>query len=246
MNNYKITVIYDGSTYDGWQKQDNTDNTIQSVLECRLGSYLNEEIELTASGRTDAGVNALCQAANFKCRSLLPLNKEFIKEINALLPESVKIKAVSLMNGKFHSRFDAVSKTYMYCIDTNERPSVFERRYVLHYPSRLDTELMRSAASILTGENDYRAFSSEKNPQKDTVRTIYKIEIIENKGKIKILYTGNGFLYNMVRILTGTLIEIGENKREICTIETAFKSKNRAAAGFTAPPCGLFLAEVNY
>lgn len=246
MNNYKITVMYDGSTYYGWQRQENTDNTIQSVLESTLGSCLNEQIELAASGRTDAGVNALCQTANFKCCSKLPSNKRFLLDINKQLPDSIKITAVKLMEGNFHSRFDAVSKTYMYCIDTNERPSVFERKYVFHYPSSLNIELMRNAAELLNGKNDYRAFSSEKNTQKDTVRVLYKIEIIENNGKIKILYTGSGFIYNMVRIMTGTLIEIGEGKRELSSIKAAFKSKNREDAGFTAPPCGLFLVDVNY
>lgn len=244
--NYKLIIAYDGTKYYGWQKQKKTEQTIQGKVENVLSKLFNENINVIGSGRTDAGVHALHQTANFHTKKLL--NEKEIKDyMNNYLPEDIIIKEVSIVDNRFHSRFNAKSKTYYYIIwknDADEFP-LFERKYVYQYNKILNTELMINASRLFEGKHDFKGFSSDKT-KKSTERTINYIKLIEDNNKIIIYINGDGFLYNMVRIIVGTLIEIGTNERDISTINKVLIDKNREEAGFTAPSKGLFLEKVMY
>ena len=244
MKNYKLTIQYDGSAYNGWQKQGNTTNTIQERFENVLFRMCDSKIEINASGRTDAGVHAENQIANFKCET--NLNCEEIKKyLNKYLPKDILVKEVEEVDERFHSRLNAVSKTYEYTMAT-EKPNVFSRKYVYSIECVPDIEKMRAAAKILIGKHDFKGFSSVGKTKKSTERTINYIDIINENGIIKIIINGTGFLYNMVRIISGTLLEIGEGKLEPEIIEEIFKNKDRKKAGKTLPSNGLKLIEVKY
>lgn len=245
--NIKLVLEYDGSRYDGWQKQGNTDNTIQGKLEAILQKWTGEEIEIHGSGRTDAGVHAKGQVANFhvdakKC----PDAKTAMDYLNRYLPEDIRILKAEDAEERFHSRLRAIRKTYAYMVETGEKKSVFERKYVYGLGEQVDVEMMRKAASILIGEHDFKSFCSNKKMKKSTVRRLDSVEIREEGSKIVFEYTGNGFLYNMVRILTGTLLEVGMGKRNPEEMTEILQALNREAAGMTAPPEGLFLMGVEY
>lgn len=245
--NIKLVLEYDGTRYDGWQKQGNTENTIQGKLEAILTRWTGEETEVHGSGRTDAGVHAKGQVANFhvdakKCRNA----KEAMQYLNQYLPEDIRVLEAEEMPERFHSRLNAVRKTYIYYVETGDKKPVFDRKYVFGLGERLDVEAMRAAAANLVGEHDFKSFCSNKKMKKSSVRRLDAIEIEENGSRIAFTYTGNGFLYNMVRILTGTLIEVGLGKRRPEEMAQILETQNREAAGITAPPEGLFLAAVEY
>lgn len=245
MNNYKLIIQYEGTKYNGWQKQIKTENTIQGKLENIISKMLGENIELHGSGRTDAGVHAYAQVANFWADTdMTP--QEIRNYINVYLPKDIAVISVELAASRFHSRLNAKKKTYVYRIHNSDIPNVFERNFMYFYPQKLDVELMKKASIHFIGEHDFKAFCSNKNFKKSTVRTIYSIDIIQNGEEIRIIYTGNGFLYNMVRIITGTLIEIGAGKRKEDEIDYIIQSKIRENAGFTVPPEGLALLNVEY
>lgn len=245
MKNYKIIVQYDGTKYDGWQKQGNTKNTIQGKLESILSILDKREVEVHGSGRTDAGAHALGQVANFKLNNdVLP---EFLMEyINTYLPMDIGVISCCQVHERFHSRLNAKSKTYRYRIWNSKTHNVFEKNQLFFSPEKLDIEKMKKAAQFFIGEHDFMAFCSNKKYKKSTVRKIYNVEIVKIGEEVRLEFSGNGFLYNMVRIMTGTLIEIGEGKRDINSIEIALKSKERNDAGFTAPAQGLILVKVDY
>lgn len=245
MKNYLLIIQYDGTSYNGWQKQGNTGNTIQATLEGVLIQLLKEDIEIHGSGRTDAGVHAYGQTANFKCSPIQDLDV-FLCQMNQHLPEDIRINAIHEVDMKFHARLSAVSKRYQYNIDNSERPDVFRRKYVYHYEKKLDVNKMREAAGQLIGIHDFRGFSSEKNLQKSCVRNLYDISIETKKNEIVLRFFGEGFIYNMVRIITGTLIEIGAGERKIDDIHVIFQTGKREKAGFMAPSNGLFLESVEY
>lgn len=244
MNNYKFLVQYDGTRYSGWQRQGNTGSTIQSKLEKAISGLLGEEIEVAGSGRTDAGVHALGQVANFKTRKVLQPS-DFMEKLNSILPEDIAVFDLSQAEPRFHSRLSAKEKTYCYTIRNSTVSDVFRRKYEYKISEMLDINAMKAGAMLLTGTHDFRGFSTG-HTKKSTVRTIYAIEIDREGDKITIAFTGNGFLYNTVRILTGTLIEIGLGQREISTIVEIFETKDRTKAGFTAPAQGLCLMNVKY
>jgi len=244
MKNYKITVQYDGTRYNGWQKQGNTKNTIQEKFENVLLQMCNHPIEIFASGRTDAGVHALCQVANFKCETS-KTDDEIMDYLNHYLPEDILVTSIEVMPERFHSRLNAVSKTYEYSISTKKN-DVFLRKYVYRTDEVPDTQKMKSAAALLLGTHDFKGFSSVKKTNKSTVRTINSLEITEENGIIKITVNGNGFLYNMVRIICGTLLDIGLGKLNEDIIPQIFETRAREMAGITLPPCGLKLVEVFY
>ena len=245
VRNYKMTLRYDGSRYDGWQKQANTERTIQGKLEEILGKMTGGAVEVHGSGRTDAGVHALCQVANFHAD--LRMTPEAVREyLNQYLPEDIAVLAVTTVPDRFHSRLNAVEKTYLYRIETAPRKDVFERKYVFGLGETPDVGRMRRAAAFLLGEHDFKSFCSNKRMKKSTVRRITAITIETEGTKILIRYRGNGFLYNMVRILTGTLIEVGLGKRDPEEVREILLKKDRQAAGFTAPAEGLFLENVSY
>ena len=245
--NIKIVLEYDGSRYDGWQKQGNTDNTIQGKIEAILYKWSGEEIEIHGSGRTDAGVHARGQVANFHIdQKICPNAKTAMEYLNQYLPEDVRVLSAEEMPDRFHSRLLAVRKTYSYSVDMAPKKSVFERKYVWGLGEHLDLAAMRMAAEYFIGEHDFKSFCSNKKMKKSTVRTIESIRIEEIGSKVVFFYTGNGFLYNMVRILTGTLAEVGLGKRKPEEMKTILAAMNREEAGMTAPPEGLFLESVEY
>lgn len=250
--NYKIIVQYDGTRYEGWQKQGNTDNTIQGKLEEVLGKMYGQEVEVHGAGRTDAGVHALGQTANFH----LPDDwvkdewkgntKEILAYLNRYLPEDIGVIAIEVVPERFHSRLNAKQKVYRYRISTNEIPNVFERKYIYPLNKKLDVGLMKEAGGRLSGTWDYKSFCSNKKTKKSMVRTLDKIKFEQKDGELWITFIGNGFLYNMVRILTGTLIEVGQGKRDPESMRAILDGKDRQLAGVTAPARGLSLIEVSY
>lgn len=244
IKNYKILLSYSGTKYKGWQKQGNTDNTIQGKLEAILEKMTGQETEVFGSGRTDAGAHAKQQVANFKVDTDKN-KKEIIEYLNEYLPNDIAINNIEQMDKMFHSRLNAQSKTYLYRVNPTGIPNVFEQNFVFNTKSKINIEKMRDASKSFIGEHDFLAFSSNKKSKKSTVRVIHNISIFEDENEIRIFIRGNGFLYNMVRIMVGTLLEIGEGKRKN-DIEEIFKKGKRENAGLTVPSCGLCLIEVEY
>ena len=251
--NYKLTLQYDGTKLNGWQKQGNTDNTIQGKLEAILERMYGQYVEIHGSGRTDAGVHALGQVANFHApvddaagKMKVYSTEEIKAMLNEYLSKDIRVLSVELVDERFHARLTAKAKTYEYRIDNGEIADVFQRKFVMREEDPLDLEVMREAASYLVGTHDFKTFCANKKMKKSTVRTIYSIDIEEKAGIVSIRYNGNGFLYNMVRILTGTLIEVGRGKRKPEEMQGILDAMERGAAGFTAPSQGLYLVKVEY
>ena len=244
MKNYKTTISYDGGKYNGWQKQGNTKNTIQEKFENVLSKMCGEKTEIFASGRTDAGVHAENQVANFRCSTDMS-SVEIMNYLNHYLPEDILVKSVEEADERFHSRLNAVSKTYEYTIAVT-KPDVFIRKYVFVTEREPDITKMRAAAELLIGKHDFKGFSSVGRTKKSTVRTINFIDISEKDGVIKIKINGSGFLYNMVRIIAGTLLSIGTQELDREVINEVFETGKREKAGATLPACGLKLIEVFY
>ena len=243
--NYKLTLCYDGSRYKGWQKQKNIDNTIQGKVEAALSRILAQPIEVSGCGRTDAGVHAKMQVCSFSASAEMSCT-ELLNILRKYLPADIGAYSLETVNERFHARLSCKEKTYVYRIYNSNAPIVFERKYVYQYPFKLDVDKMRRAAEHLKGTHDFAAFSSVRNSKKTTVRTVSDIQISKTDDLLEISFTGDGFLYNMVRIMVGTLIEAGEGKREVDSIPGIFSSESRALAGFTAPAGGLFLWEIKY
>lgn len=245
MFNYKMTIAYDGTKYNGWQRQGNTDNTIQGKLNEIIGKYLSEEVDVAGSGRTDRGVHARAQVASFKVKQAIDV-KRFVADINGYLPQDIRVLNIEQVDDRFHARLSALSKTYEYVIDNGQVSDVFSRKYVCRIEEKLDVSAMKKAAKLLVGTNDYISFCGNKHFKKSSVRTVSDIKIVEAEGMIVILYTGDGFLQNMVRIMTGTLIEVGLGKRSADSMKDIIGAKSREAAGFMAPAEGLSLYVVKY
>lgn len=245
MVNYKIVIQYDGTRYKGWQALGDTENTIQGKLEAVLFCMTGEPVEITGSGRTDAGVHAKGQAANFHIEERFS-EEEILNYLNRYLPEDIAVCTVEKVDERFHSRYQAKEKTYLYRIHTGSVPNVFERKYVYHLQTPLDVVRMRQAAEYLVGIHDFRSFCGNRKMKKSTERTVYSIHIKETKDEISICYTGDGFLQYMVRILTGTLIEVGDGRRRPEEVREILAGRNRDAAGYTVPACGLTLLGVKY
>lgn len=245
MINYRITLQYDGSRYKGWQKQKNTDMTIQGKVEQVLEKMCGEPIEVHGSGRTDAGAHAKEQVANFHLNGAWDKD-EILTYLNEYLPEDIAVTAIAPADERFHSRLSAISKTYVYRIHTSVIPDVFQRKYMYTICDNLDVDAMKKAALQLTGEHDFKAFCGNRHMKKSTVRIIYKIDIEETEHEISIAVMGNGFLQNMVRILVGTLVEVGKGEKRADEMESILESKNRELAGVTMPAQGLILEKVSY
>lgn len=306
--NIKIILRYDGTRYDGWQKQGNTEQTVQGKLEAVLEKMAGQPVEVHGSGRTDAGVHALAQTANFHLPESFfrtfgqPQNenrrrqavrteqeqtpetarnceqtpeadqnyapspkadqnyapspeaggnhdrviKEILNYLNRFLPEDIAVLEIEEAPPRFHSRLNAVSKTYQYRIETAAKKDVFERKYIYGLGSPLDVDAMQKAAKLLEGTHDFKGYCSLKKMKKSTVRTLEQLAVKTEGTRVFLDFTGNGFLYNMVRILTGTLIEVGLHTRTAESVREALESGDRALAGKTAPAEGLFLLEVSY
>lgn len=245
MQNYKLTIQYDGTRYNGWQRQGNTENTIQGKLNEIIGKYLNEEIDIAGSGRTDAGVHAYGQVANFKTAKCFDKEK-FLTDVNSYLPKDIRITAVESVDERFHARLSAVSKTYEYVIDNGKVSDVFKRKYAYRIEAPLNVEKMKEAAARLIGTHDYLSFCGNRKFKKSSVRSVMDISVEKVDDKITIRFTGNGFLQNMVRIMAGTLIEVGLGKREPESMTEILTARSRDAAGMMAPAEGLFLRKVEY
>lgn len=247
MKNIKIVLEYDGTRYDGWQKQGNTGNTIQGKIEGILEKWAGEPVEVHGSGRTDAGVHAKAQTANFHIAEMIcPSAQAAAEYLNKYLPEDIRVISAEEMPERFHSRLNAKSKIYEYFVETSDKKSVFERRYVYGLGKKPDIQEMQKAASYLTGEHDFRSFCANKKMKKSTVRRLESVTIREEGTKIIFLYKGNGFLYHMVRILTGTLLEVGLGIRKAEEMQELISACDRSLAGATVPAEGLFLLRVDY
>lgn len=281
--NYRMTISYDGSRYSGWQKQGNTENTLQERIETVLTNLLEENIEVHGSGRTDAGVHALGQVANFKSKRTC-ISEAMLRKLNRQLPADIRILSITKAAPRFHARLNACRKHYRYQIDNHSVANIFERKYLTRFSDRdyfyklaakqnrlvslqtqnaandllttnaqrhrhisYDLDAMRQAASVLAGEHDFKSFCDNRHMKKSTVRYLEQIAITENEHHILSLnFYGNGFLYHMVRILTGTLLEVGIGARPADEMKDILDAMDRQSAGFTAPPQGLFLMEVEY
>ena len=242
--NLRLEVCYDGTRYKGWQRLPGVENTIQGKIEQTLSRILGEEIEISGSGRTDAGAHAAGQVANFHCNNSMPCD-EILSQLRRYLPEDIGIKSCQEASPRFHARLNCASKTYRYRIWNSENPCVFERRYVYVLADALDVEKMRRAAKFMLGEHDFSAFCANKKIKKSTVRRLDDVQISRQGEELVFTFTGNGFLYNMVRIMVGTLIEVGRGERTVERIPGLFGGK-REQAGYLVPAQGLCLMEVTY
>ena len=244
MRNLRLDICYDGTRYRGWQRLGDSDNTIQGKLEAALSRILGETVEVSGSGRTDAGAHARGQVVSFHCESTMPCD-EILSQLRRYLPEDIGIYSCREVHDRFHARLNAKTKTYCYRIWNTDAPCVFERRFVYCLPDRLDVAKMEAAARCFMGEHDFSAFCANKKMKKSTVRRIDALRIDRVGEELRVTVTGNGFLYNMVRILLGTLIEVGRGEREADTIPALFGAK-REEAGYLVPASGLCLMEVTY
>ena len=244
MRNLRLDICYDGTRYRGWQRLPGKDDTIQGKLETALTRILGEPIEISGSGRTDAGVHARGQVANFHCESTMPAS-EILENLRRYLPEDIGIYACRDVSERFHARLNAKEKTYRYRIWNSEMPCVFDRRFVTVMPEKLDIDAMDQAARHLLGQHDFAAFCGNAKMKKSTVRYIRSLTVERHGEEIHITVTGNGFLHNMVRIIVGTLVEVGRGERKADSIPALFDGK-RADSGFLVPAQGLCLMEVYY
>lgn len=247
MQNVMLTIRYDGTRYSGWQKQGNTENTIQGKMEGLIGRITGETVEVQGSGRTDAGVHAMAQTANVKLKKAVD-PQQLKSELNRLLPEDIGVTGAKEVSERFHSRLSAVRKTYQYRLYTGDAKPVFDRRQVtvLENLPELNVPLMRQAARELLGVHDFTSFCGNPSMKKSAVRRIDSLEITETADELVLRITGDGFLQNMVRIITGTLIEVGKGEIQPEQIKEILAAKNRKKAGPTAPAKGLMLMGVEY
>lgn len=245
MKNYRFLIQYDGTRYEGWQRQKEAARTIQGKLEEVLSGITGHPETITGAGRTDAGVHAAGQVANAHLN--IPFSaEELAARMNELLPDDIAILSAEMVDDRFHSRFSSGQKVYRYRIRTGPRKNVFERRQIWQYGRKLDLRAMKAAARKLEGTHDFRSFCNNKKMKKSAVRTLTEIRITEKDDEMNLIYRGNGFLQGMVRVLTGTLVEVGEGKRDPSDMGSIFLAENRQEAGFTAPPQGLILESIEY
>lgn len=244
MRNLRLDLCYDGTRYRGWQRLPGREDTIQGKLETALSRILGEQIQVVGSGRTDAGVHAKGQVVNFHCQSAMPAG-EILANLRRYLPEDIGILSCREASPRFHARFNALEKRYCYRIWNSEEPCVFQRRYVWVMAEPLDVDKMEQGAKLLLGQHDFSAFCARGKMKKSTVRYLRTIQITRQGPELRLSFTGNGFLQGMVRILVGTLVEVGRGQRAPESIPELFGTQ-RAQAGFLAPAQGLCLEEVFY
>lgn len=249
MKNYKMVVSYDGTRYFGWEHQPDTEMTIQGKLETVLNQMVQmpegESVTVIGAGRTDAGVHARAMTCNVLLDTDLS-EEEIQAYMNRYLPDDISVNSVRIAADRFHSRFKAVGKTYRYTCWYGPSKPVFDRRYVTVLDRAPDVERMREAAEYLTGMHDYKSFCGNPRMKKSTIRVVDVIRIEESGSYIRFYYHGNGFLQNMVRIMTGTLLEVGFGKREPEDVAAIMEAGDRKMAGYTAPAQGLCLMKVDY
>lgn len=245
MPNYRLTLCYDGTRWKGWQKQGNTEQTIQGKLEALLSRLLEQPVEVAGSGRTDAGTHARMQVASFRAKTDWS-DQTFLAALRQYLPADIGAIALERVEPRFHARLSCTGKTYVYRIWNSDQPNVFERNYLYRICEPLDVPAMRLAADDLCGTHDYRAFCSLKRFKKSTVRRVESIAIEELGPELRFTVSGDGFLYHMVRILVGTLLEVGRGNLRPEDMADILASQDRSQAGETVPACGLCLTEVRY
>jgi tRNA pseudouridine38-40 synthase len=245
MKNFKITIEYDGSAFHGWQRQA-VGRTIQGEIETALATMTGDRISVTGSGRTDAGVHALNQTANFRCATMLS-PEVFLKGLNSLLPKDIVITSCESAPDQFHARYDVKSKTYHYKILNRPLPAAVYRQYAWHIRKKLDLNAMQDALSCIAGRHDFKAFEGSGSPRTDSIRRIMTIDLLRTDGEYLVLtIEGDGFLRFMVRNIVGTIVDVGLGKITPEDFKQILASKNRNLAGITAPAHGLFLVDVKY
>ncbi|HSX04634.1 MAG TPA: tRNA pseudouridine(38-40) synthase TruA [Rhabdochlamydiaceae bacterium] len=247
MNKFKIVLAYDGTQYGGWQVQPNS-ISIQGLVENALSTILRVRTPLTGSGRTDAGVHALAQTAHFTSSKPFDLFKLQLS-LNGILPTDIRILSIQSMPTHFHARYSATSKIYRYHLRLEKNVNPFKRLYSLHLHFPLSIELLKEAASYFIGEHDFTSFSNHCDrgaAASNPVRTIHRLDIVREEGGIYLEFEGNGFLYKMVRNITGTLLDVCRGKIHLNQLPAIFAAKERSKASAAAPPHGLFLVKVNY
>lgn len=245
MRNFKLLLAYDGSRYKGWQRLGNTDQTIQGKMEAVVSRMTGVPTEVIGSGRTDAGAHAAGQVANFHAEIDLT-EQEILDYLRHYLPEDIGVLSVQEVDDRFHSRFHAIQKTYIYRIWNSETPCVFQRKYVWSMAEPLQLADMQQAAKQFLGTHDFLAFCSNKHFKKSSVRTIYDFKVEKNGEELRFTVTGDGFLYHMVRIMVGTLLAVGRGELTADEIPMLLDGKRRADSGETVPARGLCLMEVRY
>ena len=244
MKNFKLLIEYDGSRYYGWQRQPEHE-TIQGKLENVLSLMCQKKVEVIGAGRTDAGVHAKGMVANVSMDTELS-EQEIRAYLNRYLPDDIAVTEVKTASPRFHARYNAVGKTYCYTCYDGEVKSVFDRKYITHLEEKPDSTKMRQAAEILMGEHDFRNFCVNPRMKKSTVRCVDKIEIVRKGDYIIFTFHGTGFLQNMVRIMVGTLLEVGYGRMTCEQVANVLETKDRQKAGPTAPAQGLCLISVDY
>jgi len=245
MINYKLVIQYDGGRYKGWQRLGSGENTIQGKIENVLSEMVGRPIEIIGCSRTDAGVHAFSQIANFKIKE--NLSETDIKNyLNRYLPQDISIKEVSIESDRFHARYNSKAKTYLYKIWNEEFSNPFMRKYSMHVEEKLDIVKMKQAAKYFLGEHDFTAFSNAKSKKKSMVREIYSIKFEQIDGFIQIRVSGDGFLYNMVRKIVGTLIEVGSGKLDAKAIPKMIELQDRGQVSSLADPAGLYLEKIDF
>ncbi|MBW7452801.1 tRNA pseudouridine(38-40) synthase TruA [Paenibacillus sepulcri] len=244
MRNLRVVVSYDGTRYYGFQTQPGG-NTIQDVIQDTIKKLSGEEVHIIGSGRTDAGVHARGQVFNFHTAAAIPVERWAIA-LNTRLPTDIVIRSVDEVEPEFHSSYSAKRKTYRYSIDMNKFPDVFERRYRFHHPTPLCVDGMRKGLAALVGTHDFSSFTSRRSTKTTHIRTVFEARIDEQDGKLDLFISGGGFLYNMVRVITGTLLLVGEGKLTADDVSVILEARDRSAAGPTAMAHGLNLWEVEY
>jgi tRNA pseudouridine38-40 synthase len=245
---YKIVVAYEGTRYSGWQIQSNA-LSIQSLIEEALSTILQmPHVSLCGSGRTDAGVHALAQVAHFTTDLPVDIPKTALS-LNSLLPTDIRILLLEETDLTFHARFSALSKTYHYRLHLDPTPDPFKQRYAYRVPHPVDLSLLKTTATQLIGTHDFTSFANEASrgsAAKDAVRTLYRLDVIEEEGGVRLEFEGDGFLYKMVRTIVGTLLDICAGKIDKDYLSALLNAKDRKLAGTTAPPHGLYLVSVKY
>lgn len=245
MKNFRLDIQYDGGRYKGWQRLGDDDNTIQGKIENVLSEMVGRKIEIIGSSRTDAGVHAFDQVANFKMSESFS-EAEIKSYLTKYLPQDISITKVTVVHDRFHARYNAKDKTYLYKIWNEEHPHPFMRKYSIHVENKLAINQMRKAAAYFIGEHDFTSYSNAKSKKKSMIRTIHTIKIDESEGFIFIRVKGDGFLYNMVRKMVGTLIEVGLNQKEAEEIPAIISSKERNQTGGMADARGLHLEKIEF
>ena len=243
--NFKMLIQYDGTRYSGWQRQGNTENTIQEKIEQALSTLFQENVEIVGSGRTDAGVHALGQVANFRINQIPSDLNAILEAINQILPNDIAVLRLSVASPRFHARLSAKEKIYRYTVWNSQIPNVFERRYQYQVAGHLNDRAIQDAAIRLLGTHDFSGFATG-HTKKSTIRNLKSIEVKREGDRVELFFTGNGFLRNMVRIMTGTLLEVGMGLRAPESIDDVLETCDRQKAGTTAPPQGLCLMQVLY